>query len=180
MVRGQEREGRIEDVAVPVTAISGDWLVSNNQVRLTDYYSKLPGVNLTVNPVVGQPDLRIRGLSTGAGAAVVSYVVDEVPYGSAVPGGGLTTTPDFDPGDLARIEVLRGPQGTLYGASGVGGLLKFATIDPSTAGVNARVQVGGSIVSHGAVGDSVRGAINVPLSNTFAVRVSGFTRQDPG
>jgi outer membrane receptor protein involved in Fe transport len=79
------------------------------------------------------------------------------------------------------VEVLRGPQGTLYGASSLGGLLKFVTVDPSVQEFSGRVQAGVSNVREsGDVGYSVRGAVNVPLSDTVAIRASGFTRQDPG
>ena len=89
--------------------------------------------------------------------------------------------PDFDPGDLQRIEVLRGPQGTLYGASSVGGLVNFVTVDPSLAGVSGRLEAGGNSVQNGSeLGYTFRGSVNVPLSSDFAVRASAFTRQDPG
>jgi len=89
--------------------------------------------------------------------------------------------PDIDPSDLARVELLRGPQGTFYGASSIGGLVKFVTVDPSTDSVSARVQTDvNSIHSGDREGYGVRAAVNVPLSDTFAVLVSAFTRGDPG
>ena len=59
--------------------------------------------------------------------------VDDVPYGCSTDAAGGSVVPDIDPGDLARIEVLRGPQGTLYGANSMGGLVKYVTVDPSIA-----------------------------------------------
>jgi outer membrane receptor protein involved in Fe transport len=89
--------------------------------------------------------------------------------------------PDIDPNDLARVEVLRGPQGTLYGASSMGGLINYVTVDPSTDGIGGSLQVGSTSVSHGGgIGFNVRGAVNVPLSDALAVRVSAFTRREPG
>src|SRR6185437_10236977 len=83
--------------------------------------------------------------------------------------------------DLARIEVLRGPQGTLYGSSSIGGLLKFVTVDPSTDELTGRLQAGASAVFNGnKPGYNVRGSVNVPLSDTWAFRASAFTRLDPG
>jgi len=108
-------------------------------------------------------------------------MVDDTPYGSSTFLGGAAIVPDIDPGDLARVEVLRGPQGTFYGASSMGGLLKFVTVDPSTAGVSGRVQGGLSSVYNGnELGYNVRASVNVPLSDTFAICASGFTRRDPG
>jgi iron complex outermembrane receptor protein len=65
--------------------------------------------------------------------------------------------PHLDPGELQRVEVLRDPQGTLYGASSMGGLLKFVTANPSTDGLSGRLQAGASSVSHG-VTDRHKGA----------------------
>jgi iron complex outermembrane recepter protein len=76
---------------------------------------------------------------------------------------------------------LRGPQGTLYGANSMGGLLKFVTIDPSTAGYSGRISAGTDSVQNGtAPGYNVRGALNMPISESFAVRASAYTREDPG
>jgi outer membrane receptor protein involved in Fe transport len=72
--------------------------------------------------------------------------------------------PDIDPADLARVEVLRGQQGTLYGASSMGGLLKFVTVDPSTDGFSGRAQADLNGVHHGdEPGYGIRGSVNVPL-----------------
>jgi iron complex outermembrane recepter protein len=181
IVTAQKREERLQDVPVPVTAISGDSLVENDQLRLQDYYTTVPGLNVAPSSQSGQV-LSIRGVTTGGGSnPTVGVMVDDIPYGSSTNLGGGSAVPDIDPGDLARVEVLRGPQGTLYGASSMGGLLKFVTVDPSTDGVTGRVQGGLSGVYNGSeVGYNVRGAINVPLNETLAVRASGFTRQDPG
>ena len=101
---------------------------------------------------------------------------------------GVSTTytsgaqvPDIDPGDLDHIEVLRGPQGTLYGANSMGGLVKYVTVDPSTMAFSGRLEAGTSGASHGAEpGYSLRAAYNVPVTDSLAVRVSGYERQDPG
>ncbi len=104
-----------------------------------------------------------------------------MPFGSSTGLGGGDSTPDLDPNDLERIEVLRGPQGTLYGASSLGGLVKYVTRAPSSAGASGNVQVGMSGVHNGAEpGYNLRGSVNLPLSDTLAVLMSGFTHQDPG
>jgi iron complex outermembrane recepter protein len=182
IVTAQKKSERLQDVPVPVTAINADVLVSNNEIRLQDYYSKVPGLNLELDGQTGVPTLSIRGITTGGQTnPTVGVTVDDVPYGSSTFIGGGFVSPDIDPSDLARVEVLRGPQGTLYGVSSIGGLLKYVTLDPSTDAVSGFLQAGTSDVSHGAQpGYSLRGAVNVPLSDTFAVRASVFTRLDPG
>jgi len=181
LVTAQKRTERLQDVPIPVTAISGDSLNDNNQLRLQDLYSRVPTLNFTVG-LRGEPAVAIRGMTTTwSGNPTVGIVVDDVPYGASTANGGGFTAPDIDPSDLARLEVLRGPQGTLYGASSLGGLLKYVTVDPSTAGVSGRLQAGVSGVYNGNdLGYNVRGAVNVPLSDTLAVRASAFTRRDPG
>jgi iron complex outermembrane receptor protein len=75
--------------------------------------------------------------------------------------------------------VLRGPQGTLYGANSMGGLIKYVTVDPSFDGSSGSVQVG-TVYTGAEPGYSVRGAANLPLSDTSAIRASAYTRRDPG
>lgn len=182
LVTAQKRSERLQDVPVPVTAIKADALVGKNQVRLQDYGSKVPGLNVTTDDFGGTPSLIIRGVTTGPYQnPTVSIVVDDVPYGPSSTNVRGEQAPDFDPSDLARVEVLRGPQGTLYGASSLGGLLKFVTVDPSTEQFSGRVQAGmSSLSSADDAGYSVRGAVNIPISETFALRASAFTRQDSG
>lgn len=185
VVTAQKREERLQDVPVPMTAISTENLVDSNQLRLTDYYSSVPGLNVTSG---GQGDvgMSIRGVTTGSSAGgfanpTVGVTVDDVPYGSSTGLGGGINFPDLDPSDLQRIEVLRGPQGTLYGASSIGGVVKFVTADPSTAGVTGRVQTDiNRIENNSTLGYGVRAAVNVPLGETVAIRASGFSRRDPG
>ena len=185
VVTAQKREEHLLDVPIPVSVVDTSSLTVNNQVKLTDFYSEVPGLSIAPSTMSSQT-ISIRGLSTGAVGSgppnpspIVAVTVDGVPYGGA--GGGDQLVPDFDPGDLQRVEVLRGPQGTLYGASSVGGLVNFVTVDPSLAGVSGRLEAGGNGVHNGSeLGYTFRGSVNVPLSSDFAVRASAFTREDPG
>jgi iron complex outermembrane receptor protein len=182
VVTAEKRSERLQDVPVPVTVIDAQLLVASNQPRLQDYYTRIPG--LTVAPEASSPFqlISIRGLTTGVATnPTVGITVDDVPYGSSTNLGGGPAVPDFDPADLAQLEVLRGPQGTLYGASSMGGLLKFVTVDPSTESLSGRVEAGVNSVYSGAEpGYNFRASVNVPLSDSWAIRASGFTRQDPG
>jgi iron complex outermembrane recepter protein len=182
VVSAQKRLERLQDVPVPVTAVSADSLVEQNQLRAQDLFSSIPGVNLQFQN--NRSQLAIRGITTGpvTGNPVVGYTIDDVPYGSSAGIAGLFgSAPDLDPSELARIEVLRGPQGTLYGASSIGGLVKYVTVDPSTDGISGAVTAGTHGVRGGNnLGYSVRGAINIPAGETFAVRASAVTREEPG
>lgn len=182
VVTAQKRVEPLLDVPVPVTSIDASSLGDVNQVQLQDYYTRIPGLNLTSQGFRNAPIVSIRGVTTGPFTnPLVGIVVDDLPYGSTTNLGGGTLVPDVDPSELARIEVLRGPQGTLYGAASMGGLLKYVTIDPSTDAVSGRLQAGLSSIENGdEMGYNVRGSVNVPLSDTFAVRASAFTRSDSG
>ena len=180
VVTAEKRSDLLQNVPLPLTAISAAKLVDNNQLRLQDFYTSVPGLSVSPTSAAAQI-LSIRGVTTGSGNPTVGITIDDVPFGGSTQGGMGSFVPDFDPSDLTRIEVLRGPQGTLYGASSMGGLLKFITVEPSTDGVTGRVQIGASGVSHGdGAGYNARGTLNVPLSDTVAVRASAFTREDPG
>jgi iron complex outermembrane recepter protein len=175
VVTAQKREERLQDVPIPITAISAQGLVDSNQTKLLDFYSAIPNFNVEPN-LFSQNNLSIRGITTGGfSSPTVGVLIDDVPYSSG------NQVPDFDPSSLARVEVLRGPQGALYGASSMGGLLKYVTVDPSTDRVSGLVEAGTSEYYNGySLGYSVRASINVPLTDQLAFRTSAFLRQDPG
>jgi outer membrane receptor protein involved in Fe transport len=180
IVSARKRDERLQDVPVPVSVISANSLVNSQEVLFRDYYSSVPGLSMTTTTQSSQI-LSIRGIVSNPGNPTVGITVDDVPFGSSTIGGGGLVVPDLDPGDLSQIEVLRGPQGTLYGASSLGGLIKFVTVTPSTDRVSGNLQAGVSSVRNGdEAGYVYRGALNAPLSDTWAVRASGFMRLDPG
>ncbi len=168
---------RLQEVPVPVTVVDTQTLADSGKDLLKDYYTSVPGLSLSPS-ILGQTNLAIRGITTsGFTSPTVGIVVDDVPFGSS----DSIDVPDFDPGDLARVEVLRGPQGTLYGASSMGGLIKFVTKDPTFDAVSSRFEVSTDSVSHGSEpGYNVRGSGNIPLNSQLATRVSGFYRHDAG
>lgn len=182
IVTSQKRAERLRDVPVPVTAVAAVALADKSQFRMQDYYAQVPGLAMTPNQFSGAPSLAIRGITSGDTTnPTVSITVDDVAFGSSTSIGGGYFAPDLDPSDLARVEVLRGPQGTLYGAASIGGLIKYVTFDPSTEQLEGRVQAGANGVAHGGrTGYNVSGGINVPLGDTVAIRLNAFTREEPG
>jgi iron complex outermembrane receptor protein len=181
VVTAQKRAERLQDTPVPVTALDTSQLLQQNQTRLQDYFTQVPGLSL--NPTGdGATNIVIRGIATAVYSnPTVGITIDDVPVGASTAlANGQLQQPDLDPADLAQIEVLRGPQGTLYGASSLGGLIKYVTTDPSTKGYSGRLQADVNGVQGGGTGYGVRGSINVPVSDTLAVRASGFSRKTPG
>src|SRR3546814_12368147 len=80
-------------------------------------------------------------------------MIDEVPFGAVT----YDFSPEVDPSDLQRIEILRGPQGTLYGANSMGGLVKYVAVDPSTTDISGRPEAGLNTISHGSGRDRQSG-----------------------
>ncbi|MET0309982.1 MAG: TonB-dependent receptor [Sphingomonas sp.] len=180
VVTAQKREERLLDVPQSVSVISADSLANAHAERFADYFTRIPSAAI-VESQAGQTRLILRGINTGGVGATVATYVDETPYGSATSlANGAILTPDLDPSDIARVEVLRGPQGTLYGANSLGGLVKYVTVAPSTEAVHVSAEASIEDVSHGETGWSTRGSFNLPLSDNLAVRASGFYRKDPG
>jgi iron complex outermembrane recepter protein len=180
VVTAEKRKERLSDVPAPVSALSATQLADANQTRLSDYFTSIPG--LIVSPAIqSSQTLAIRGVTTAGSNPTVGVTIDDIPYGPSTGIGGGQVVPDFDPGDLERVEVLRGPQGTLYGASSLGGLIKYVTKDPSTQALSGRFQANTEGVTNGGgPGYGFRGSINAPLADDMAIRVSVFGRHDAG
>lgn len=181
IVTAQKREERLLDTPVPVTAIDTTKLADQGVSRLQEYFTQVPGLSLNAAGN-GKTNVIIRGVTTAVfGNPTVAVSIDDVPFGATnATADGQLVQPDLDPSDLERVEVLRGPQGTLYGASSLGGLIKYVTKDPSTDAVSGRIQGDVNTVNKGEVGYAVRGSLNVPLSDTVAIRASGYSRRSPG
>ncbi len=183
VVTAQKREEAAIDVPASVTALQTDDLVRSGMTRLEDYAAEVPGMSITALSR-GYTSVVIRGISTGISQATPStaFYIDEAPIGSInAYASGSTITPDLDPWDLRRIEVLKGPQGTLYGAGAVGGLVRYVTQPPDLQNFSGAVTFGINSVSDGGDGWLARAAVNVPLAdNSMALRASGFTRKEAG
>lgn len=181
VVTANKRAERLHDVPASVSAVTGSTLTAIGAARLEDYTARIPGLVLSnVSFQNGSNQLTIRGITTGVGAnPTVGIYIDDSPFGASNGSGGYQI-PDLDPSDLSRIEVLRGPQGTLYGAGSMGGLFKYVTAAPDPTRTFGRVEIGGAQVDDGGSAYSVRAALNVPLTEKFAMRVSGYDRTDPG
>jgi iron complex outermembrane recepter protein len=178
VVTAQKKAERLIDVPVSVTAVGADLLRDQGLNRLSDLAQRVPGLQLGGQYMA---DISIRGITTGgATGATVAIMIDDVPFG-AMNNSSQPPIPDFDPGSLQSVEVLKGPQGTLYGASSLGGLIKYVTKAPDTQKWSGYVEAGTKVVTGGALGDSFRGSINAPvIKDKVALDVSGFFRYDGG
>jgi outer membrane receptor protein involved in Fe transport len=180
IITAQKREERILDIPQSVTVLSGDNLERQNATNFQDYVNQVPGLSLEQDePGVGR--LVLRGVNTGGTASTVAVYIDETPFGSSSGlANGAILAGDFDTFDIARVEVLRGPQGTLYGASSLGGVLKFVTNTPQLNRMSGRARAGLEFVDDGGTGYNANGVVNVPLGGTAALRATGFYRKRAG
>ena len=180
IVTAQKRAEALIDVPQSVSVVDGGVLERQQATNFQDYLKLVPGLQLN-QTTPGQGRLVVRGINTGGVASTVAVYVDETPFGSSSGlVNGAVLAADFDTFDMQRIEVLRGPQGTLYGASSLGGVLKFATNPPNTDSTEARVRVSTESVDGGEMGYSGTGMVNVPLGDSFAVRATGYYREQGG
>jgi len=174
VVTADKRAENPRDVPQSLTAISGDDLTLVRATNFEDYVTRVPGMNL-VGSQAGRTRLVLRGINTGGVSATIGTYVDETPYGSVTGlANGAVLAPDLDTFDMQRVEVLRGPQGTLYGASSLGGLLKFVTNAPSFNNYAGKVEVDGQDTKSARADGSVKGMINVPLGDKAAVRANAY------
>ncbi len=181
VVTAQKRQEKLQDVPVSLSALDANALTDQHMVQISDYIGMVPGLAANFADA-GAVTLDIRGVSTGrnGGNPTVGVTIDDVPVGSSA-GLSSGTVPDLDPSNLQSIEVLRGPQGTLYGASSMGGLLKYVTVPPSLSDTRGHLEMDALSVSGGGNGYSVRGSMSAPIvTDKFGMTVSAFVRRDPG
>ena len=180
IVTAQKRAQVLLDVPQSVTVIGGETLERQQATNFQDYLSLIPGFSLT-GDTPGETRITLRGTNTGGVASTVAIFMDEVPFGSSTGlANGSILSGDFDPFDLSRIEVLRGPQGTLYGANSFGGVIRYITNPPRLSRFEARAQAGIEDTKGGGLGYNAAAVLNAPLGDKVAIRVNGFWRKDPG
>jgi len=183
VVTASKRAEPVQSVPEAVTVISGAALQDQAKSQLSDYLAYAPGVTVSTAGSAGQSAISIRGISPIGGTSKVATYVDETPVGSSgiwANSGSLTL--DLLPFDLDRLEVLSGPQGTLYGASSMGGLLKYVLTTPDTKHFSGEVAADAGGVQNGNKPQTALMAhANIPLiDGTLATSVSGYYKYTPG
>lgn len=182
VVSASRRREPVREVPLKVDVLQTEALERGGARELGDYVANQPGVTLTHGGAFAGA-LSIRGLSTASvGAASVGVYVDDVATGSSAPYGlGAVTPLDMGLLDLHHIEILRGPQGTLYGAGAMGGLIKYVTNEPDTGEFSGSVRLALSSTQYGAMGHTVSGVVNVPIkADVAALRVAAYSTRFGG
>ena len=177
-VTAQRRAESIQDVPLSVTAISGETLEKFGDLNFADYAHTIPNLSFGTGSDFGVTNglnITIRGITGGRyrnGQATTSYYIDDTP---------VPTSLDPRVLDLARVEVLRGPQGTLFGSSAMGGTVRIITKPAEAQTTTGFVDVQGFDINHGGAGYNLSGTVNVPLiQDELALKASAFSAYKPG
>src|SRR5579872_56136 len=183
VVTAQKRSENLQEVPAAVSVLRGADLENLQAGQLSDYAAYVPGLQVDSGGTPGQTQITLRGIDSNGGGVTVGTYIDDTPLGSSsLFAQGANYQLDLMPYDIERVEVLKGPQGTLYGASTMGGLLKYVLRSPGLTNFEARAGVDVfDIDGAGSVGIGTRATANLPLvKDTFAVRLSYFSRLTPG
>ena len=172
VVTAQKRESTVQTTPLSITALTGQDLVDRGLTDIAAIVQSVPGVSMrTSGP--GQTELEMRGLtSSGGNSATVGFYLDDIPL--SAPASAQNGKVVIDPNlyDLNRVEVLRGPQGTLYGSGSMGGTIKLVPNAPNPSAFDASAQLilggtdGGDTLNH-----TENAMVNLPLSDTMALRL---------
>ena len=178
VVTAERREEPLIGRAYAITSVSGVDLERLGGKTFEDAASQMVGVTLT-NLGSGRNKIFIRGLSdgsfTGHTQSTVGLYLDDVPITYSAP------DPDLRLVDVDRVEVLRGPQGTLYGSGSIGGIVRIVTAKPDPMAFGGEVTVEADAIQHGAQGTGIDGTLNVPLlDGRAAIRGSAYRDERPG
>lgn len=182
IVTAQKREERLIDTPQSVSVLSANELAKIGATQFRDFANTVPGLSF-VTAGAGNTQVSMRGVTIGQDlGATVGIYVDEAPYGSSqVFAFGPYLALDVGLFDIDRIEVLRGPHGTLYGASTMGGLIKYVTKRPDTEQFAGDVRAGISSTERGDINYNVATAVNLPIvADKAALRASAFQSHDGG
>ncbi len=183
IVTAEKRSEDIQNVPMSVGVIDASQLESMHATQLADYGAYIPGFTVINAGTPGQAMLGIRGISPLSAGATVATYIDETPIGSSsMYGSGSTEVLDLLPNDFQSVEVLRGPQGTLYGASALGGVVRYVTKAPDLN--TPSWHVGADMFSTSGTGDlgvGGRAGFSTPLiADRLALGVSFARQNSPG
>ncbi len=182
VVTANKRQERISTVPVAMDVVTSKFLNDTSANQLTDYIGYLPNVVLVSNGATGSARIYIRGITSVGGGSTVGVYIDDAPFGSSTSfASGANLQPDLDPSSLKQIEVLKGPQGTLYGSGSEGGLIKYVSRLPDTRNTSFGFTEETSSIDHGEEGYAFRAHGNLPLvQDAVAIEGNVYYRRDPG
>ncbi|GAB3310705.1 TonB-dependent receptor [Luteimonas notoginsengisoli] len=181
-VTANKRVENINEVASAISVLDGEQLEKVSATQLSDYADYIPGFQAVSLGSPGKTIISMRGIAPLSSGSTIGTYIDETPLGSSGLYQRATQLAlDLLPYDIERVEVLRGPQGTLYGAGAMGGLLKYVTREPDLSETEFRVGAGVSSVQDGEIGKTVRFGANLPITrDRLGLRLSYTRNEIPG
>ena len=170
-VTAEKFTSTIQNTPISISAISGDQLVAAGLTRIEDIAHEIPGLSMrSAGP--GLTEYEARGMASNGGAApTVGFYLDEIPLSPPALSQSGKVVIDPNLYDVARVEVLRGPQGTLYGSGSMGGTIKVITNEPKLGAFEGSVQGTGSYTDGGGGNGGGNLMLNIPVGEMFAVRL---------
>ncbi len=181
VVTAEKREATIETTSISITAISGDDIQNRGFTDLASLMKTVPGVSIRSSGP-GMTEFEMRGVaSNGGNSPTVGFYLDDTSLTApaATNEGKIVISPDLY--DLSRVEVLRGPQGTLYGSGSMGGTIKVITNPPNPDKFEASTEVKFADTDHGGFDHAENGMVNLPFwSEKAALRIVGSYSYDAG
>ncbi|HIG66719.1 MAG TPA: TonB-dependent receptor [Porticoccaceae bacterium] len=178
IVTAQKRDQSILDIPFAISAFGEKEIKARGASDIKDMQYSVPGLSITNNQP-GQDRVQIRGASSGVGlgSPTVGRYMDEVGVSSDATQRAL----DIPLLDIQRIEVLRGPQGTLYGAGSIGGTIRFISNSPDLDEVSGSLGIGFSSIDDGSNGNEINGVVNLPIiEDKLAIRIAASTEDIGG
>jgi len=179
VVTATKRSESLQNVPISLQVLSPAVMEQHQVASFDDYVKLLPSVSYqSFGP--GQSQLYFRGIATGGDGLASGPLPGAGLYIDEIPVTTIYQSLDIHVYDMARVEALAGPQGTLYGASSLSGTLRLITNKPDPSKFEGGYDLQLNKFGEGAVGGSVEAFINYPLSDTAALRVVGFYQRDGG
>jgi iron complex outermembrane receptor protein len=181
IITAQRRESTVLKTSGSVTAISGDQLQARGLSEFSSVAATIPGLSSgTSGP--GQTEFNLRGVSSpGGNSATVGFYLDDTPLTAAANSNSGKVVVDPNLYDINRVEVLRGPQGTLYGSSSMGGTIRIISNQPDASKIDASAQVKLSGTEGGGFNHTENAMINLPLiPDKLALRLVGTEEVQSG
>lgn len=183
VVTANKRNESLTEVPSTISLLSSDTLEQRGMQQFSEYIKAVPGLSAIDASAPGRGQAVIRGITSGVkqNAPTVVFYLDDLPLTASSP-LAVSGTNIFDPqlADVERVEVLKGPQSTLYGASAMGGLIKIVTKQPSFSGFEGSVRTEFGGIQDGGAIYGANASFNLPLSDRVALRLSGYGRQRGG
>ena len=174
IVTGTKRDSTIQDVPFSINAQTQEDIQRSGAVNLEDLSRNVAGLTIQ-NLGPGQSQVAVRGVSAGQVVRDQPGVKEQVGVYLDESVISLSLfTPDFDLFDLNRVETLRGPQGTLFGSGSVGGTIRYITNQPRLNETGGLLEGNVNLVDNETVGGHLKGALNIPMGDMFALRAVGY------